>query len=166
MVKKGVLNDYIKDIHSKISLCSTCSLHYIKDIHSKISHCSTCSLPPTAALIQNNKWYHKIHSALLPVHIPAMNSVYFYIPLGQCKPESKVAVDNEGYCYQLWTKGLANCRGNTGDRIAKQLEGDDPWDFFLIPQYTSLNCSTFLKELTVAKLVKSSLLFTEKSNKT
>ena len=55
-----------------------------------------------------------------------MLSVYFYIPPGQCKPESKVAVDNKGYCYQLWAKGLANCRGNTGGRIAKVLEGDDP----------------------------------------
>jgi len=34
-----------------------------------------------------------------------------------------VAVDSEGYCYQVRTKGLANCRGNTGDRIAKELEG-------------------------------------------
>jgi hypothetical protein len=87
-------------------------------------------------------------------------SVYFYIPPGQCKPQSQVAVDNEGYCYQLWTKELANCRGNIGDRIAKGLEGDDPWDFFLIPQYTSLNFSAYFKKLTVAKLVKNSLLFT------
>jgi len=57
MANKGVLNDYIKDTHSKISLCSVCSLQ------------------PTAALIQNNKWYHKIHSALLPVHIPNTNAL-------------------------------------------------------------------------------------------
>jgi hypothetical protein len=95
------------------------------------------------------------------IYQPRILSVYFYIPPGQCKPQSKMALDNEGYCFQLWTKGLANCRGNTGDRIAKELEEDDHWDFFLIPQYTSLNCSAYLKKLTVANLVKNSLLFTE-----
>lgn len=94
-----------------------------------------------------------------------MHSVYFYIPPGQCKPESNVAVDNEGYCYQLWTKGLANCRGNTGGRKAKVLEGDDPWDFFLIPQYNSLNCSAFLKKVTVAKLLKTPYFSQNKTTK-
>ena len=48
---------------------------------------------------------------------------------------------------------------NTGDRIGKELEGDDSCDFFLIPQYKSLSCSAYLKKLRVAQLVKNSRAF-------
>lgn len=146
-------------VQRQIKVCSmTISRTYKESYHSALS--APHNLLPLSYRTTAGITTFTLHCCQY-IHQPRILSVYFLIPPGQRKPESKVAVDSEGYCYQVQTKVLANCRGYNGGRIAKELEGDDPWDFFLIPQHTSLNCSAYLKKMTLAKPVKNSLLFTE-----
>jgi hypothetical protein len=195
MANKGVLNDYIQEIHSEVSLCSV----------------PACSLQPTAALIHNNKWYHsalflpapcnllqlshttngitRLCSCLLPAtycsshteqqmlsqnSLCTVASTYtshefslstFIFTLANVSPSPKwLLIVKVSATNTLWTNELANCK-ETGDRVAKKLEGADPWDIFLIPQYNSLSCSAYLKKVTVAKLVKTHYFLQNKTTK-